>query len=137
MKDHDRSWYTVREAAEILGVSTSTVKRRIKQGVLEARREGNRYLINRSSLEQLTAQMSGHDRSVSAQTGQLDLALELERLREQNRMLQQRVRELEADKAYLQERIVALEKLIETLTPKALPKPPLRERVKTWLKRRH
>jgi len=137
MKDHDRSWYTVREAAEILGVSTSTVKRRIKQGVLEARREGNRYLINRSSLEQLTAQMSGHDRSVSAQTGQLDLALELERLREQNRMLQQRVRELEADKAYLQERIVALEKLIETLTPQALPKPSLRERVKTWLKRRH
>ena len=67
MSAHDRSWCTVKEAAQILGVSVSTVKRRIKQGVLEAKKEGKCYLISRSSLERLSAQLSGHDRSVSDQ----------------------------------------------------------------------
>ena len=65
MSAHDRSWCTVKEAAQILGVSVSTVKRRIKQGVLEAKKEGKYYLINRSSLERLSAQLSGLDRSLS------------------------------------------------------------------------
>jgi len=135
MSAHDRSWCTVKEAAQILGVSVSTVKRRIKQGVLEAKKEGKYYLINRSSLERLSAQLSGPDRSLSDQSEQIKILIELERLRERNRILQERVRELEKDKAFLQEEIIRLQNLIETLTPKALPKPPLRERIRRIFKR--
>jgi len=126
MNDHDRSWLSVKEAAEILGVSSSTVKRRIKQGILQAQKKGKRYLINRSSLERMTDHLNNSDRSLTDQD-----------VRELNSMLRERIRELEADKAYLQERIVALERLLETLTPKALPKPqpPLWGKIKRLLRR--
>ena len=143
MNAQDRSWCTVSEAAQILGVSVSTVKRRIKQGILKAKREGNRYLISRSSLERLSAQVSGSERSVSDQDELTPIKIEIERLREQNqalqeqnRILQKRIGELEADKAYLQERIIILEELVKSLTPKALPKPSLWMRIKAAFKQR-
>jgi len=124
----------VSDAAKMLGVCVETVRRWIKSGKIKARKVGTRYLIPLSEIEKYVSissgQMSGQ---VSGQPSKDEI---IAVLREQNRVLQARVRELEADKTYLQERIVTLERLLESLAPKALPKPPLRERIKSFFRRR-
>lgn len=99
-------WITVKEAARMLGVSPDTVRYRIKKGDLEARVEGNKYLVNRESVEEMIRKQ----REISAEDSAKISAMETEL-----RMLKEKVRELEADKAYLQERVIALEKHAESL----------------------
>jgi len=57
-------------------------------------------------------------------------------LKEQNRILQDRVRELEKDKAYLQEEVVRLQHLLEAAMPKALPRFSLREKIRGIFRRK-
>jgi len=148
MNTNSRSWCTVQEAAIFLGVSPTTVKRRIKDGSLEGRKEGNRYLVNRSSLERFRAQMNAtrtfngvqtylkaelklikeEKESLQEQVRELEIEkvryeAELSSLREQNQLFKERIRELEADKAFLLKQIEEKDRLINELTPRALPKP--------------
>ena len=41
----DDKWYTVSEAASLLGVSTETIRRNIKSGKIEGKKEGNQYVV--------------------------------------------------------------------------------------------
>ncbi|RLB06043.1 MAG: hypothetical protein DRN90_00640 [Thermoproteota archaeon] len=132
MSDTNGTWCPVSEAAKILGVSPKTVIRRIRRGELQGRKERNRWVIKLSDIGgQMSGQVSNTNRT---NVGQLQT--ELKMLREQIEMMRERIRDLEADKAYLQQRIVALEELVKSLTPKALPKPPLRERIRGIFRRR-
>ena len=131
-----------KETSRLLGVSTDTIRKWIKRGKIRARKVEGRWMIERDSLPEMsrTKQDSVQDRDGTTVLSERDRHIvELEnRIRELEKdkaSLQERIRELEADKAYLQERIVALEKLLESLTPKALPKPPLWERIKRIFKR--
>lgn len=47
---------TVKEAAELKGVSEEAVRKRIGRGVLPAERVGGRYLIRRRDLDAWTVQ---------------------------------------------------------------------------------
>ena len=133
---------TVKEFSRLTGLSRATVYRYIKQGKLRAERiDGVLYVIqpetevetgetevetkrDSAAIEFLRDENERLRQEVSQLRGRLS------QLETENENLRQRVRELEADKAYLQERIVSLEELVKSLTPKALPKPPLWERIK-------
>jgi len=139
---------TVKEFAEQTGLSRVTVYRYIKQGKLDAERvNGVLYVIqpetqNEKDVKEpetapditIVEHLQNQNDSLKQQV--TDLKQKLLLAENTIETLRKRVAELEADKAYLQERIVALEKLLESLTPKALPKPPLRERIRRLFKRR-
>ena len=140
MKSQDKrpdNCISVSEAAQRLGVCVETVRRWIKSGKIKARKVGIRYFIPLSEIEERVSTPSGRvSGGISGQISEQSAKDEIiAALREQNRVLQERIRELEADKAYLQERILTLERLLESMAPKALPKPPLRERIKRLFKR--
>ena len=120
-KQNDAQYLSIRQVAELLGVSRDTVRRRIIAGMIKGEKVNGRWRIPRKEVDALREQVRKQD----AQPAQ-DILIQT---------LKERIRELEADKAYLQERIVTLEKLLESLTPKALPKPSLRERIKRIFKR--
>jgi len=139
---------TVKEFSRLTGLSRATVYRYIKQGKLRAERvNGVLYVIqpetevetgetevetkrDSTAIEFLRDENERLRREVSQLRGRLS------QLETENENLRKRVRELEADKAYLQERVVTLEELLKSLTPKALPKPSLKERIKRFLTRK-
>ena len=51
-------WKTLKEAGEILGVSESTIRRRIKQGDIQSKVENNKRLIFIQEVNQMTGQMT-------------------------------------------------------------------------------
>ena len=53
-------WKTLKEACEILGVSESTLRRRIKQGEFQSKIEKNKRLIFVQELSQMTGHMTEH-----------------------------------------------------------------------------
>ena len=60
-------WLTTGQAAELLGVSRSTVVRYIEAGTLEARRlPGGHWRIRRSDAEKLLRDDSASERTVSS-----------------------------------------------------------------------
>ena len=89
----------VSEAAMRIGVCVETVRRWIKSGKIKAYREGNRYLI---PIPEIETHVNKMPRQISGQASGQDPKDEIiAALKEQNRILQDRVRELEKDKAYL------------------------------------
>jgi len=124
----------VSEAAMRIGVCVETVRRWIKSGKIKAYREGNRYLIPIPEIETYVNKMP---RQISGQASGQDPKDEIiAALKEQNRILQDRVRELEKDKAYLQEEVVRLQHLLEAAMPKALPRFSLREKIRGIFRRK-
>lgn len=53
---------TIREAAERLGLSPSTVRRRIAQGLLGCRRDGGRVVISRADVAAYLAEREREER---------------------------------------------------------------------------
>lgn len=51
-------WKTLKEGCEILGVSESTLRRRIKQGEFQSKIENNKRLVLIQELSQMTGQMT-------------------------------------------------------------------------------
>ena len=51
-------WKTLREACEILGISESTLRRRIKQREFQSKIENNKRLVFIQELSQMTGQMT-------------------------------------------------------------------------------
>jgi excisionase family DNA binding protein len=49
----DRSWLTLREAAERLGCSADAVRMRINRGRLDHRRQGRRIYVSATSIDRL------------------------------------------------------------------------------------
>jgi len=122
LKQNNAQFISIRQAAELLGVSRDTVRRRIIAGEIKGEKVNGQWRIPRREVDALLKQVRKQD----AQPAQ-DVLIQ---------MLRERIRELEADKAYLQERIIALERQIESLIPKALPKPSLRERIRGLFRRK-
>lgn len=112
----------VTEAAHRCGVSADTIRRWIRQGKLRAQKIDNQYWIDPVDLQEV-------------HTGSRQIPVEPQADEGVVSVLQERVRELERDKAYLQELVVDLRKqierqqetiesmqrTIETLTHRALP----------------
>lgn len=48
--DRDQEWYTVAEAAQILRLSSLTVRKLVNDGKIPVRRDGRKFLIHRSFL---------------------------------------------------------------------------------------
>jgi len=99
MTDKQDKWYTTEEAAQILGVSSRTVRRRIQSGQLPSKLEkGIRYVhINK---EDILADIEDAGEGQLGQTALLEeLQSEVEYLREQVTELQGR---LEQKDEYLQ-----------------------------------
>jgi excisionase family DNA binding protein len=115
---HDK-WYTVSEAAGLLGVSTETIRRHIKSGKLEGKKEGNQYIIKPSSIGHLVPHNMPQVTAINVTQLEGDIRL----LEERSKMLEQKVRELEEDKGFLLRQIAEKDQLIGKLTPLALPMP--------------
>jgi len=138
---------TVKEFAELAGLSRVTVYRYIKQGKLDAERvNGVLYVIHPETQNEkdvkepettpdITIVEHLQNQSDSLKQQVTDLKQKLLLAENTIETLRKRVAELESDKAYLQERIVTLERLLESLTPKALPKSSLRERIRRIFRR--
>jgi len=127
LKQFDEQLLSIRQAADLLGVSRDTVRRRIISGEIRGEKIKGQWRIPREEVENLLKQLRRKDEASD----------------EIVRLLRERIRELEADKSYLQQRVMALEeivqqqqRLIETLTPKALPKPGLGERIRSFFRRK-
>jgi excisionase family DNA binding protein len=71
------AYYTVREAAWILGVQPSTVSRAIRLGTLRAVQRHGRLVIPASALARLLAEPTGHDPQAGGHTV---MTSEIERL---------------------------------------------------------
>jgi len=84
-------WCTAREAADILGVSPDTARRRIRDGTLQAEKTHNGYVIRRADVEALALQM--HSKS-TVNAVQSAAAFEVEVVK----MLRERIEELETEK---------------------------------------
>jgi excisionase family DNA binding protein len=125
-------WYTVSEVASMLGVSTETVRRRIKAGEYESKIEGNKYLVKLTDASNLTPQIAG-----ICATDVPQMEYEFKLLRERNQMLENRVQELEEDKGFLLSQINEKDRLMNELVLRALPKPKatVGERLKRLFKR--
>ena len=104
-------YISTKEAARLLGVSTDAVRRMIRAGKLKAIKEGGVYKIPEEEIERMRSAYTPHAEAHTEDPSQLI------------RVLQERIRELERDKAFLQERIVQLEKWLEEERQKALPLP--------------
>lgn len=50
-----QQWFTINEAAELLGVHPNTIRNRIKDGTLEAGRVGWEWKISIDAIKDLTA----------------------------------------------------------------------------------
>ena len=123
------NWYTVSEAASILNVSTETIRRYIRSGKLEGRKDGKQWMVKLEDAGQSRPQMTD-DVATSVATDVVRLEYENERLEERNRMLQdqinmlkERIKELEADKGFLLDQLKEKDKIINELMPRALTKP--------------
>ncbi|RLI03498.1 hypothetical protein DRO38_02645 [Candidatus Bathyarchaeota archaeon] len=147
MNDEFKDSCTVQEAAQLLGVSPDTIRRRIRLGILSAHRKGKQYLINRSELEKFMHDNgnvhgsvipgSRKDAFVQDMVQTAMLKRELEVSQKENEMLRERIRELEEDKAFLLDQIREKDKLIGELAVRALPKPrtPLVKRIRHLFRR--
>ncbi len=49
----EKIWFRVREVSEEVGIGKRSISKRIEDGKLKARREGNRYLIHREEVDRL------------------------------------------------------------------------------------
>lgn len=123
------NWYTVSEAANMLNISTETVRRYIRSGKLEGRKDGKQWMVKLEDVGQSRPQMTDNLATPVA-TDAVRLKFEKERLEERNRMLQdqidmlrERIKELEADKGFLLDQLKEKDKIINELMPRALPKP--------------
>ena len=118
----DDKWYTVSEVASLLGVSTETIRRHIKSGKIEGKKEGNQYVVK------LTNVSNSDQHNVTQMTDMKLLQFEsnAKLLEERNQMLEQRLRDLEKDKGFLLSQILEKDQLINKLTPLALPKPKIK-----------
>lgn len=47
----ERKWITTPEAAKILGVTTQTIRKWVKQGSLDGKKIGSRFFVLKESLE--------------------------------------------------------------------------------------
>jgi len=127
----DDKWYTVSEAASLLGVSTETIRRNIKSGKIEGKKEGNQYVVkltnvsnsDQHNVAQMTDNVAQMTDNVAQMTDMKLLQLEsnAKLLEERNQMLEQRLRDLEEDKGFLLSQILEKDQLINKLTPLALP----------------
>ena len=84
-------WMTTAEAAEALGVSERQVRNKVKSGKLKAKKQGNRWLIDRSLTEAET-EMQDTDSEVSELPTEIAASAELlSRLEADNEWLRHRV----------------------------------------------
>jgi excisionase family DNA binding protein len=113
----DDKWYKVSEAARLLGISTETIRRHIKSGKIEGKKEGNQYVVK------LTNVSNSDQHNVAQMTDMKLLQFEsnTKLLEERNQVLEQRLRDLEKDKGFLLSQILEKDQLINKLTPLALP----------------
>jgi excisionase family DNA binding protein len=59
--DKDKLTFKLEEVAEILGLSTETLRRAIKAGKLKAMKTGREYIISRPELEKYFREQGGGD----------------------------------------------------------------------------
>ena len=76
-------WKTLKEACEILGVSESTIRRRIKKGEFQSKLGNNKRLIFIQEINQMTGQMTGYAMVQHLQNENERLLQENAELREQ------------------------------------------------------
>lgn len=55
----EREAYTIKEAADVLGVSPQTVRRRLKSGKMKGAKVGHEYRISRADLEEFYQKSGG------------------------------------------------------------------------------
>jgi excisionase family DNA binding protein len=116
--------YSISEASNILKRSENTIRRWIKEGKLKAEKIGNAYRIDKESVNNLVNQV----------TNQVLTTDEKENVDEVVSLLKTRIKELQEDKAFLQNQVVSLTRQVEELTLRALPSPKkgFIERIKKW-----
>jgi len=129
----------VSEAASILSVSTETVRRYIKSGKLEGKKDHNMWLVKLDDVSQSEPHVTD---STVMDVVRLESKVGL--LEQHNQMLQnqinmqkERIRELETDKGFLLTQIEEKDKVISELMPRALPKPKMNlgERIRKLFRR--
>ena len=72
-------WLTIDQVSDQLGISTSTVRRRIKQGKLDSKKEGGKWLVSIETDSQMDNQVD--------QPNVTQLLSEIEHLRQVNNQL--------------------------------------------------
>ena len=122
-------WCSLSDAAGILGMTYQTTRRRVLEGVLEYKKDGREYLVNRKDVEKLAKELENNGKKDENQDIK-EMEIELRVSREQNRMLKEqidilsfRISDLEEDKGFLLNQIEEKDRVISELMPKALPKP--------------
>jgi excisionase family DNA binding protein len=131
------NWYTITEAAGLLGVSSETIRRLINTGELESKKDGRKRLVRILDASIVVPQMPHTSPTDVTVTRQLLLEERTQMLQEQIDNLKEHIRDLETDKGFLLSQIGEKDKVINELMPRALPKPRTRigERIKRLFRR--
>lgn len=128
-ENNPNKWCSLSEASDMLGMTYQTTRRRVLEGVLEYKKDGREYLVNRKDVEELAKELENNGKKDENQDIK-EMEIELRVSREQNRMLKEqidmqkeRIKDLEEDKGFLLNQIEEKDRVISELMPKALPKP--------------
>jgi excisionase family DNA binding protein len=104
------NWYTITEAAGLLGVSSETVRRRINAGELESKKDGRKRLVRILDDSMVVPQVTNIRPTDVTVTRQLLLEERNQMLQEQINSIKERIRDLETDKGFLLSQIEEKEK---------------------------
>ncbi len=101
----NQQWVTMNQACELLGISLSTLKRRVSKGEFESRLEGQRRFILIPEEVQVEVQVNQDENS----------SLLAEQLQKEKDDLNRQIAELQNDKRHLQEQLQTQNERIERL----------------------
>jgi len=130
---------TIEQCAKKYNVSSSTLRKWIKRGLLTSTFQGNQWLIDEKSLQDLLKE-KGLTIEVNQRLTSDDMVnqmvIQIATLEKENELLREQINFLKEEREFLRGQLQQLTNTISLLTTRQLPEPKgLIDRIKSWFKK--
>lgn len=130
---------TIEQCAKKYNLSSSTLRKWIKKGLLTSTFQGNQWLIEESSLQNLLKEkgLTLDDNQRLTEVNMVNqMAIQIATLQKENEMLKEQINALKEEREFLRGQIQQLTNTISLLTTRQLPEPKgFIDRIKGWFKK--